>query len=62
MQKYDAVVIGAGNGDPNGIQPDITDEILTFCGRCQLIVRPDAEGRVELTVCAEGLPEVAYRR
>ena len=37
-------------------------QILTFCGRCQLIVRPDAESRVDLTVCAEGLPEVAYRR
>ncbi|MDO4548615.1 MAG: glycoside hydrolase family 2 TIM barrel-domain containing protein [Clostridia bacterium] len=55
-------LIGSGNGDPNGIQPDITDHISTFCGRCQAIIRPDAEGRVNVNVLCEGLPRVSYMR
>lgn len=55
-------LIGTGNGDPNGIQPDITPDILTFCGRCQAIVRPDAQGQVQVKITCAGMPPVEYVR
>lgn len=55
-------IIGVGNGDPNGIQPDIAGSIKTFCGRCQAIVRPDAQGRVKMTISAQGVPPVTFER
>lgn len=55
-------LIGTGNGDPNGIQPDVTNVIATFCGRCQFIVRPDAKGEVCVTIHSQGLPDVPYCR
>lgn len=55
-------LIGSGNGNPNGIQPDITPDISTFCGRCQAIVRPDAEGRVRVIVQCEGMEDVEFIR
>ncbi|MDL2205980.1 DUF4982 domain-containing protein [Eubacteriales bacterium OttesenSCG-928-N13] len=36
-------VWGVGNGDPNGTQSDVAPEIRSFSGRCQLIVRPQAD-------------------
>ncbi|MBQ3223216.1 MAG: DUF4982 domain-containing protein, partial [Clostridia bacterium] len=55
-------IIGVGNGDPNGVLPEIADNIPTFCGRCQAIIRPDASGKVKVRICAEGLPEAVYER
>ncbi len=55
-------LIGVGNGDPNGTQPDLAAEVPTFCGRCQAIVLPDKEGKVRVTVKAEGLPETMFSR
>ncbi|MBQ6476171.1 MAG: DUF4982 domain-containing protein [Clostridia bacterium] len=55
-------LIGAGNGDPNGIQPDITNALPTFCGKCQAIVLPDDEGVVRVRVTAEGLAPVTVER
>lgn len=55
-------LIGSGNGDPNGIQPDVTPDIPTFCGRCQAIVRPDASGHVHVVICCEGMEDAAYVR
>lgn len=55
-------LIGSGNGDPNGIQPDVTADISTFCGRCQAIVRPNAEGKVHVIVRCEGMEPVEYIR
>ena len=54
-------LIGTGNGDPNGIQPDVTTDIETFCGRCQAIVRP-GKGGVRVIVRCEGMEPVEYRR
>ncbi len=62
IEVHSGTLIGAGNGDPNGLQPDVTDVIPTFCGRCQFIVRPDSDGKVHVMVKAKGLPEVEYRR
>ena len=55
-------LIGSGNGDPNGIQPDKTPNIRTFCGRCQAIVRPDKEGHVRVIVHCKGMEDVEYKR
>lgn len=55
-------LIGSGNGDPNGIRPDRAASLETFCGRCQALVMPDGEGRVDLTVRCGELPEVRYTR
>lgn len=55
-------IIGVGNGDPNGIQPEISDEITTFCGRCQAIIRPDMSGKVCVRVQANHLPAVEIVR
>lgn len=55
-------LLGVGNGNPNGTQPDVADTLPTFCGRCQAIVRPDAQGRVHLVVHAAGIPDVEYSR
>lgn len=55
-------IIGVGNGNPNGVYPEIADEMETFCGRCQAIVRPDADGKVCVVVWTEGLPEVTIER
>lgn len=54
-------LIGAGNGNPNGIQPDVTDKISTFMGRCQFLIRPD-NGHVSVKLECPGLPEVKYSR
>lgn len=54
-------LIGAGNGDPNGIQADVTNSISTFGGRCQALIRPE-NGQVCVKIKSEGLPEVCYRR
>ena len=55
-------LIGSGNGDPNGIQPDVTPDISTFCGRCQAIVRPDASGHVHVVIRSEGMEGAVYVR
>ena len=55
-------LIGSGNGNPNGIQPDVTPDILTFCGRCQAIVRPDQKGNVRVVVSCESMEAVEYIR
>ncbi|MDO4741455.1 MAG: glycoside hydrolase family 2 TIM barrel-domain containing protein, partial [Eubacteriales bacterium] len=55
-------IIGVGNGDPNGVLPEIAESIPTFCGRCQAIIRPDAEGRVRVRISAQGLAEAVYER
>lgn len=55
-------LVGAGNGDPNGLQPDVTSVIRTFHGKCQALVLPDAEGRVHVTVSAVGLGEAQIVR
>lgn len=63
--RYDVhsgTLIGVGNGDPNGTQPDLAHETPTFCGRCQAIIRPDAGGHVRVTVSADGLPPVEISR
>ena len=50
------------DGDPNGTQPDLAETVPTFCGKCQAIVLPDREGKVRVTVKAEGLPEAVFSR
>ena len=52
-------LIGTGNGNPNGIQPDVTDVIRTFSGRCQALIRPE-NGHISVTVSCEGLPDTVY--
>ena len=54
-------LIGIGNGDPNGIQPDVSDTISTFAGRCQVLIRPE-NGHVSVTLECTGLPAVQYDR
>ncbi len=46
-------LVGAGNGDPNGIQPDITETIHTFHGLCQFLVIPDDDGVMEVVLHSE---------
>ncbi len=53
-------ILGVGNGDPNGVYPEIANSIPTFSGRCQAIVAPDASGKICIRVCAEGLEHVLY--
>ena len=55
-------LVGVGNGDPNGTQPDLAETVPTFCGKCQAIVLPDREGKVRVTVKAKGLPEAVFSR
>lgn len=59
---HNGEIIGVGNGDPNGVQPEIAPSVMTFCGRCQAIVRPDISGNVRVTVQAENLPSVEFVR
>ena len=54
-------LIGVGNGNPNGIQPDVSEKIATFMGRCQVLVRPE-NGHVSVTLECKGLPAVQYDR
>ena len=62
FEVLEGELIGSGNGDPNGIQPDVTPDIHTFCGCCQAIVRPNAEGRVRVIVRCDGMECVDYIR
>ena len=62
FEVLEGELIGSGNGDPNGIQPDITPDISTFCGRCQAIIRPSAAGKVHVIVRCEGMADVEYAR
>lgn len=55
-------ILGVGNGNPNGVYPEISESIPTFSGRCQAIVAPDANGAVDVLVCAEGVEPVEIRR
>lgn len=54
-------LVGAGNGDPNGIQPDVTAAIRTFNGRCQFLVRPE-NAHVQVKFSSKGLPDAEYGR
>ena len=54
-------LIGVGNGNPNGIQPDVSEKISTFMGRCQVLVRPE-NSHVSVTLECKGLPAVQYDR
>ena len=40
----------------------IAEIVPTVCGKCQAIVLPDREGKVRVTVKAEGLPEAVFSR
>ena len=62
FEVLEGELIGSGNGDSNGIQPDITPDISTFCGRCQAIIRPSAAGKVHVIVRCEGMADVEYAR
>ena len=62
FEVLEGELIGSGNGDPNGIQPDVAAAIPTFCGRCQAIVRPSDAGRVRVIVRCEGMEAVEYTR
>lgn len=62
FEVKNGTIIGVGNGNPNGVQPEIADEIETFCGRCQAVIRPDADGKVCVTVSADNLPPVTIVR
>lgn len=55
-------ILGVGNGNPNGVHPEIADNIPTFSGRCQVIVEPDDDGCVDLHVTADGFAPVHYIR
>ena len=48
-------ILGVGNGNPNGHQPNVASDIELFHGRAQLIV---TAGEGTLTVRCDGLPSV----
>ena len=50
------ILLGSGNGDPNGTQPDCSPLQMTFAGRCQFIVRP-LKSSACVTISSEGLPD-----
>jgi len=54
------ILLGSGNGDPNGIQPDRSSVQTTFAGRCQFIIRPN--GPVRVIASSDGLPDAVYER
>ena len=58
FEVADGVILGTGNGDPNGAQPDRADWSPTFKGRCQLIVQPRGQLRVRVT--SPGLPDSVF--
>lgn len=55
-------IIGVGNGDPNGVLPEHADNVPTFTGRCQAIIRPDADGKVRVRISAPGVADAHYAR
>lgn len=52
------ILLGSGNGDPNGIQPDGSSVQTTFAGRCQFIIRPN--GPVRVIASSDGIPDAVY--
>jgi len=52
-------LVGSGNGDPNGTQPDCSPVQTTFAGRCQFIVRPDSPS-ARATISSDGLPDAVF--
>lgn len=54
FQVENAVILGVGNGDPNGTQKDCASSTPTFKGRCQLIVKPTGAGAISIFATADG--------
>ncbi len=50
------ILLGSGNGDPNGTQPDRSPVQTTFAGRCQFIARP-LQPSARVKISSEGLPD-----
>jgi beta-galactosidase len=53
------VLLGSGNGDPNGTQPDRAPAQMTFAGRCQFIVQPQ-NSFARVTISSDGLPDAVF--
>ncbi len=54
-------IIGVGNGDPNGLQPDIAETISTFAGRCQVIIEIDGNSELFVRASTDGAQSAEFR-
>ena len=54
-------IIGVGNGDPNGLQPDIAETISTFAGRCQVIIEPEGDRELFVRASTDGAQSAEFR-
>lgn len=50
---HGATILGVANGDPNGLQPNVSSKIKLFQGRAQLIITENGQ---KVTAFCDGLP------